>query len=338
MSLLTSPINIGQLELSNRLTMPPMATAKSNENGEVTQELCDYYAEKSAGSYIGLIISEHSYINPEGKASKGQLSIAKDSDIEGLEKLTAAIHQNHTITFAQINHAGGLAKEEITDHQPLSASSIEMPKGARSKVVPTEMTQEDIQKVITDFAAAALRAKKAGFDGVEIHAAHGYLLTQFYSPLTNKRTDQYNGNSIEGRIRLHLEIIQAIREAVGKDYPIAIRLGASDHRSEGTTIADSVIAAQEFEKAGVCLLDISGGFSFYTHPDLKEQGYFSDLTEAIKQNVTIPVLLTGGIVEAEVAEKLLREKKADMIGVGRAILKDSDWAKQAIRTLGNQEN
>ena len=179
MSLLTSPINIGRLELSNRLTMPPMATAKSNENGEVTQELCDYYAEKSAGGYIGLIISEHSYINPEGKASKGQLSIAKDSDIEGLEKLTATIHQNHTITFAQINHAGGLAKEEITGHQPLSASSVEMPKGSRSKVVPTEMTQEDIQKVITDFAAAALRAKKAGFDGVEIHAAHGYLLTQF---------------------------------------------------------------------------------------------------------------------------------------------------------------
>ncbi|MGM0168524.1 hypothetical protein IGI39_004279 [Enterococcus sp. AZ135] len=310
-----------------------MATAKSKETGEVTEALCDYYSEKSAGGHIGLIITEHSFIRPEGKASKGQLSIAKDEDIAGLRKLAATIQQNQTKVFAQINHAGALAKKEITGYDSLSASSVVLPKSARNKIVPNEMTQADIGKVIADFAAAALRAKKAGFDGVELHAAHGYLLTQFYSPLTNKRQDRYNGHSIEGRIRLHLEIIQAIRVAVGEDYPLALRLGASDYQDGGTTIEDSMIAAKEFEKAGICLLDISGGFSFYTHPTNKEQGYFSDLTEAIKQQVTIPVLLTGGIVDGITAEKLLREEKADMIGVGRRILKDSDWARQAILRL-----
>lgn len=334
MSLLGSPINVGNLELPNRLVMPPIATSKSQEDGEVTEALCEYYAEKSAGGHIGLLITEHSYICQEGKANKGQLSISKDSDVAGLTKLVKAIHQNKTLTFAQINHAGARAKQEIIGCLPKSASAAEHPKFAKNGALPIEMTQEDIQKVIADFAAAALRAKKAGFDGVEIHSAHAYLLTQFYSPLTNKRTDQYNGQTIEGRIRLHLEIIEAVRKVVGSDYPVAIRLGASDHTEGGTTIDDSIIAAQAFEKAGIDLLDISGGFSSYINPYSKQQGYFSDLTAAIKRNVGIPVILTGGIVDASVAEKLLREEKADMIGVGRAIFKDSNWAKQAFLELG----
>lgn len=251
MSLLGSPIKVGNLELPNRLVMPPIATSKSQEDGEVTEALCEYYAEKSAGGHLGLLITEHSYICQEGKANKGQLSISKDSDVAGLTKLVKAIHQNKTLTFAQINHAGARAKQEIIGCLPKSASAVEHPKFAKNDALPIEMTKEDIQKVIADFAAAALRAKKAGFDGVEIHSAHAYLLTQFYSPLTNKRTDQYNGQTIEGRIRLHLEIIEAVRKVVGSDYPVAIRLGASDHTEGGTTIEDSIIAAQAFEKAGI---------------------------------------------------------------------------------------
>lgn len=330
MSLLDSSIKVGSLELRNRLVMPPMATAKSQADGKATEELCDYYEEKSHGGHIGLIITEHSFISPAGKASKGQLSIAQDSDVAGLKKIVAAIQQNQTPVFAQISHAGALAKKEITGCEPLSASAVALPKTARNKRIPQEMTDKDIQKVIVDFAAAALRAKQAGFDGVELHSAHGYLLNQFYSPLTNKREDHYTGHSLAGRIRLHLEIIEAIRRAVGKDYPLALRLGASDHLAGGTTIEDSIIAAQEFEKAGIRLLDISGGYSFYTHPMNQEQGYFSELTEAIKRKVNIPVLLTGGITEAAAAERLLREEKADLIGVGRAILKDSNWAAEAL--------
>lgn len=333
MSFLGSPIKIGCLDVANRLVMPPMATEKAQGDGEVTEALCDYYAEKSAGGYIGLIILEHSYICPEGKASKGQLSIAKDSDIVGLKNLVKTIHQHRSKVFAQINHAGARGKKEIIGDLPKSASSVDHPKFAKNKALPIEMTAADIQKVIADFAAAALRAKKAGFDGVEIHAAHAYLLTQFYSPLTNKREDQYNGYSLEGRIRLHLEIIAAVRQAVGSDFPIALRLGASDYATGGARIEDSILAGAAFEQAGVDLLDISGGLTSYINPNNSAQGYFSDLTEAIKQKMSIPVLLTGGIIDAAAAEKLLQEEKADMIGVGRAILKDSEWAKRTMLLL-----
>lgn len=329
MSLLNTPIAVNKMELPNRLVMPPMATAKSDADGKVTEELCAYYAEKSGGGYIGLVITEHSYISMEGKASKGQLSIADDRDVAGLKNLVAAVHQNDTKVMAQINHAGGAARQEVTGCEPLSASSVKVP-GAAVEKPPREMTAAEIQKVILDFTHAATRAKAAGFDGVEIHSAHGYLLNQFFSPLTNQRTDDYCGTSIEGRTRLHLEIIRAVREAVGPDYPIALRLGACDYMDGGITLQDSVLAAAEFEKAGIDLLDISGGFCRYTLPGVTEPGYFSELSEAVKKSVKIPVILTGGVTDADGAEKLLAGQKADMIGVGRAILKDSGWARRAM--------
>lgn len=330
MSILNSPIQINNLKIANRLVMPPMASAKSNADGRVSEKLCEYYAEKSAGGFIGLIITEHSFIALAGKASQGQLSIADDNDIEGLKKLTAVIHQNNTKVFAQINHAGGAAKQVITGCQVLSASAVKMPHRQNDDTIIKAMSQADINEVIKAFAASALRAKKAGFDGVELHSAHGYLLNQFYSPLTNQRRDRYNGFSIEGRIQFHLEIIQAVREAVGEDFPIALRLGACDYRTGGTTLEDSVIASRFFEQAGVDLLDISGGFCMYQNPESSQQGYFSELSAAIKEAVEIPVILTGGITEAKAAEALLQAHKADMIGVGRAILKDTSWPKRAI--------
>lgn len=329
MALLNKPIIIRNLELSNRLVMPPIATAKSDDDDKVTNQMCDYYSEKSKGGYLGLIITEHSYVSMEGKAHKGQLSISRDEDVEGLKKLVDCIHKNNTKVIAQISHAGGLAQHENSEYDILSASAVQMPKLNAHKIIPKEMTINDIYKVIDDFLNAFKRAKIAGFDGVELHSAHGYLLNQFYSPLTNKRTDKYNGDSIEGRIKLHLDIIDAIR-SIDKDYFIAVRLGGCDYVEGGTTIKDSVEACKIFQSRGVDLLDISGGFCSYRHPIIKEQGYFSEITEQIKKNVSIPVILTGGITSADVAEKLLINKKADLIGVGRAILKDSDWAKKAI--------
>lgn len=330
MNILNSSIKIGKLEIKNRLVMPPMATSKATDKGEITQEILDYYNEKSLGGYIGLIITEHSYVSLEGKAGKGQVSISENSDIEGLKKITKIIHENGTKVMAQINHAGGAAKSEITGKPVYSASAIPMLK---TGFVPMEMSLSDIKKVINDFTSAAIRAKQAGFDGVEIHSAHGYLLNQFYSPLTNKRTDEYGAQTMEGRLKLHVEIIKSIREAVGKDYPIALRLGACDYMIGGSTLEDSVTAAKILEKAGIDMLDISGGFCGYVRPNAKTQGYFSELTEAIKQVVNIPVILTGGITDYNVAEMLLKDNKADLIGVGRAILKDSLWAKKAILNL-----
>jgi 2,4-dienoyl-CoA reductase-like NADH-dependent reductase (Old Yellow Enzyme family) len=165
---------------------------------------------------------------------------------------------------------------------------------------------------------------------VELHSAHGFLLNQFFSPLTNKRQDEYGGEVIN-RIRIHLEIIKAVREVVGQGFLILVRLGASDYCDGGTTIDDSVVAAQALEAAGVDVMDVSGGFSGF--PDTGEQGYFAPLTEALKQAVGIPVILTGGIKDAETADRFLQEGKADLIGVGRAIMSDSLWAKKAVEDL-----
>lgn len=331
MSYLLKPLQEGKLTLKNRLVMPPMATAKCDEDGKPGKDVFDYYDEKSQGGYISLIIIEHSFISQQGKASDKQLSAADDCLLDSLSALADTIHKNGSKAVMQINHAGSAAKKEITGIDAVAPSAVLNPRH-KGSTMPKELTHKEIKDIIEEFQSAAYRVKKAGFDGVEIHSAHGYFLNQFLSPLTNKRTDAYGGD-LSGRIRIHLEVIKAVHEAVGEDFPILLRLGAIDCMEGGISIEDSKNAALEFEKAGVEILDISGGFCGYVRPDVTGQGYFSDLTKAIKEVISIPVILTGGITEVQAAEKLLSEGKADLIGVGRAILNDSNWAKAAINSL-----
>jgi len=312
MKYLSKPFNNGKINLKNRLIMPPMATAKSETNGRITQDLIDYYDEKSKGGYISLIIIEHSYISEDGKASKNQISIAEDSVIDDLRKLSDVIHKNGSKTVMQINHAGSRALEV--------GNSIH-----RGPIID----KDEIKEIIYNFRKAAIRVKEAGFDGVEIHSAHNYLLNQFLSPITNKREDEYGGN-IHGRIRIHLDVIKAVREAVGEEFPILIRLGATDDDVEGLTLKDAVEAAKCLEKAGVDMIDVSGGMCRYMPSNSNEQGYFSTQSEEIKKAVNIPVMLTGGITDPYIADRMLENGKADFIGVGRAILYDSLWAKRAM--------
>jgi len=330
MSYLNKPLKNGRLKLKNRLVMPPMATAKSNEDGSITKDILDYYNEKSEGGYIGLIIIEHSFVSKQGKASVRQLSISQDSDVDKLKELPDIIHKNGSKAVMQINHAGSAASKEVTGLDVTGPSSVSNP--FKSYAVPKELSLEEIKDIINQFKNAALRVKAAGFDGVEIHGAHGYILNQFMSPITNKRSDEYGGNLL-ARIKLHLDIIREVKSSVGDDFPILLRLGASDYMDGGTTIEDSIIAAKEFEKAGLDMLDISGGFCRYSRPNHSEQGYFAPLSKAIKEAVSIPVIVAGGITEYQAAEEILSDGKADLIGVARAILKDSKWAKRAVESL-----
>lgn len=330
MKFMLRPIQAGKLTLNNRLVMPPMATSKADADGLVSQDIIDYYAEKSEGGYISLIIIEHSFIMPEGKASEQQISIAEDRLILRLKDLAEVIQKNGSKAVMQINHAGSAASKEVIGTTPVGPSAVPNP---RSGNMPRELTIDEIEDIIKGFTEAARRVKEAGFDGVEIHSAHGYLLNQFFSPLSNKRADEYGGD-IYGRLHIHIQIIKAVRAAVGEEFPILLRLGASDFIDGGITIEDSQIAAKEFEKAGISMLDISGGFSGYNVAELAgRQGYFAPLTEAIKKVVSIPVILTGGITDINAAEQLLAEGKTDLIGVGRAILKDSKWAQKSIESL-----
>ncbi len=323
---LGSEIQVGGLKLKNRLVMPPMATENADEDGNVSERLLHYYDEKSRGSYLGLIITEHSFIASDGRASSRQVSVASDDKLDGLKKLTDVIHRNGVKVACQINHAGGNAQRNITG-LPTMAPSAVLPDG--SKFADRSMTKTDIQTVIQEFADAALRAKKAGYDAVEIHSAHGYLLNEFYSPLTNNRNDEYGGD-LPGRIRIHLETINAVKGAVGNDYPVFIRLGSIDDVPGGSNRQEAAEASKVFEKAGVSLIDISGGVTGYIRKGKEHvQGYFSDVSEAVKREVSVPVLVTGGITDPQAAGRIIRENKADLVGVGRAILKDSEWPKKA---------
>ncbi|MDX8419909.1 NADH:flavin oxidoreductase [Stecheria sp. CLA-KB-P133] len=317
---LDEPLHTLKLQLKSRLVYPPMATGSSS-NGCPSQRTLEHYLQVAANPHVGLLITEHSYIDPQGKAGQNQMSFASDDVIPYQKALSQQVHEasKGLVLFAQISHAGANTSSQITGQQLVSASALN--KGLD---VSRPLTIKEIQALEDEFAAAAVRVKEAGYDGVEIHSAHNYLLNQFYSPLTNSRTDAYGG-PFENRLRFLLETIQKVRAAVGDSYPIAVRLGGCDYEAGGSTIEDAVQAARLLEKAGIDLLDLSGGIHIYQRPGHTEPGWFSDMSEAVNANITIPVILTGGIKTVSQAETLLTENKADLVGVGRAMLANPLW-------------
>ena len=331
MSHLLEPLTVGTLRLHNRLVLPPMATLKATPDGRMSDELLGYYAEKTRGGAIGLAITEHSFITKAGQNRPGQPSVADDDTIEGWRALADLFHANGSACAVQINHVGASATSATTGMDVVAPSDVTSPT-ATGENSPRPLTVDEIHVIVGEFAAAAARVKTAGFDAVEIHAAHGYLLCQFLSPITNRRTDDYGG-PLSNRFRLHLEVIAAVREAVGGDFPVLMRLGASDYLDGGTTIEDAMILAAEIERAGVRIIDVTGGLTGYVRPGHTEPGYLAELSEAVKSVVSVPVVLTGGVTEAHQAETLLAEGKADLIGVGRAMLKDPGWAQRAVQSL-----
>ncbi|MGF0039580.1 NADH:flavin oxidoreductase [Peptoniphilaceae bacterium SGI.131] len=312
-------IKIGNLSLRSRIVLPPIASYKS-KGGMVDQNIIEYYKNFAKNSGIGLIITEHAYIDISGKVNKDQVSFADDSVLEGQKKLVEAVHNvgGDIRIFAQINHGGAHASRELSHVDVISASEMDG-RFDRARA----LSVEEIAILTKKFADAALRVKKAGYDGVEIHCAHSYLLNQFYSPIFNKRVDEYGPQSIENRIRFLLEVYREVRKSVG-DFPVAVRLGGCDYMEGGSTIDDAVKAALILEKEGVDLVDLSGGACFYARADKKEAGYFSDMSQSVKAAIKIPVLLTGGVSNKEEALDLIGQNKADLIGIGRALIKNPE--------------
>ena len=318
-------IKVGSVTLNNRLVMPPMATGLA-DHGHVTEKLVEYYRERAQFSRPGLIITEHSCITEAGRASAIQLSIADDTMIAEHKRIVDAIHAAGSRTFVQLNHGGSAAAPNYPC-EIVSASAVANPVGKLTQAkLPRPLTKAEILTLQSEYVRAAIRAKKAGYDGVEIHSAHGYLLNQFYSPLSNRREDEYGPQSIENRIRFLTETMFAVRAAIG-EMPLAVRLGGADYREGGATEEDAAEACRLLQQAGADLLDISGGMCSYVRPGHSEPGYFSSMTEKTKSAVSIPVLLTGGIQTMADAERMLQENKADLVGVGRALFKDAHWAE-----------
>ncbi|MBR4741380.1 MAG: NADH:flavin oxidoreductase, partial [Desulfovibrio sp.] len=271
--LLSTPLTIKNITFTNRIVMPPMATHSSQE-GRINPKLCAHYAARAD---CGLIITEHAYVHQSGMADSKQISVADDIVLPGLQQLANAVHaQGSAKLFMQINHAGSQTNPEITGTSLLSASSLPHPVLPHGSI-PNALSVYQIHELEHCFAEAAKRVQQANFDGVEIHSAHGYLLNQFYSPLTNKRDDNYSATTMENRLRFLLEIIDLVRQKVGTVFPIAVRLGGVDYMEGGSSIEDCVLASQILAEAGVDLLDLSGGMCRYTRPGHKETGWFQDM-------------------------------------------------------------
>jgi len=318
---LLDSLEVKGLTLKNRIIMPPMQTRLATPEGAVTESLINHYVERS--KELGLLIVEHSYVSFSGLLNKRQISICDDNLIFGLKKLSSSIHAKETPVVIQLNHAGSHADENITDIQPVAPS---LSNGCRVLQI------DEIESLIESFAMAAQRAMKAGFDGVEIHGAHGFLLNQFYSPLTNRRSDQYGG-SFKNRIRFPLEVIERVKKQIGRRL-LLYRLGADDLDPSGIKIEDSQKFALKLEEAGVDIIDVSGGICG-SRPDKfhNKQGFFIHQAQQINKVVNIPVIGVGGITEPEYADKVIQDGRVDLVAIGRSLLKDPAWVLKAIQKL-----
>jgi 2,4-dienoyl-CoA reductase-like NADH-dependent reductase (Old Yellow Enzyme family) len=298
-----------------------MHTGLATSKGAVTSRLVEHYVRRSKA--LGLLIVEHSYVSLDGKLSERQLGIYDNRLVLRLKKLSKSVHGSGTPVVIQINHAGNRTTVEVTRMQPIAPSSNESAR---------ELKIHEIEALVDAFAMAAGRAMRAGFDGVEVHGAHGFLLNQFFSPLTNRRRDGYGG-SLENRMRFPLEVVERVKEKVGGKL-LLYRLGADDLDSAGTQIEDSQKFAVRLEEAGVDIIDVSGGLGGSRPEQLQgRQGYYVSQAQQIKKVVGVPVIGVGGIKEPQYADRMIREGRVDLVAVGRELLKDPDWALKAVETL-----
>ena len=327
------PIKVCSLELQNRFVRSATHEYMAEDDGTPTQQLGDLY-EEFAKNEIGLIITGYSYVLPGGKSSDKQQGIYADRFIEPYLKITERVHRYKSKIVLQLVHGGRQAVISQEYPVPIAPSEI---KNGQSKVVPREMTEQEILEMIEAFVKAALRAKKAGFDGVQLHCAHGFLLSNFISPYTNRRTDRWGG-SVENRARIVLEIVKGIKEHAGPDFPVLVKLNATDgfqpgsQKAElGITLSQVIETAKLLEKEGVCAIEISGGISEASGITIKtainspaKEAYFKDYSKAVKEAVNIPVILVGGIRSPSVMNCLLEKGYADLISISRGFISEPD--------------
>lgn len=312
----------------NRYACAPFDIAKATEDGLITEELLSIYEQRKGAS---LIVVEQAAVAPEGQYRERLIFVDRDECIEGLSKLAAVIHNNHQVAVLQINHAGSSADTTLTKMEAVAPSAVIHPAVKRS--MPRALTISEIHEIREDFVKAALRAKKAGFDGVEIHNCHGFLLTQFLSLLTNQRTDEYGG-TLENRSRLLMEITKAVREAIGDELLLLVRLGLDDLLPGGLTLEEGCLVAEKLEKAGIDMLDISTGLV----PPLILPGpaMLRDMLSTVKRHVDIPVIGAGELSDIEIAADMVEKCEVDFIALGRPILNQPNFVEGLIEKIKNQ--
>lgn len=329
-AMLFRPVEIGSLELRNRVVMAPMTSGYGSPDGYATQDLADYYVARARGG-VGLITCEACYVERVGRGFLGQLALDHDRYIPDLAKLSRSVHEAGAKIVLQLIHCGRQATSAMCGGQPVAPSAIPCPV---IREMPRALSLKEVRGLIDAFVTAALRSKEAGFDGVELHAAHGYLLNQFLSPYSNTRTDEYGGD-LFNRCRVLLEILEGIRSQLGSNYPILCRLSADEFVPRGLTLSDTRILAKWLQNAGLNAISVSGGVYETAHrivpPMDVQQGSLVSLAQGIRESVSIPVIAVGGFHDPFFADRVLVEGKADLIAMGRALLADPEWANKAQR-------
>ncbi len=322
------PGKIGKREVRNRIVMLPLSTNFPNENGGVTTELIDYYAERAKGG-AGLIIVEGAAVDfPRGRNGAVKLRCDQVNFVPGLSRLVDAIHLYGAKALIQIQHAGSSTnREKAFGHQPVAPSEIRNPAG---QVAAKELSVEEIEKIIADFVKTSRFAQQAGFDGVEVHAAHSYLIAQFLTPIFNRRTDEYGG-SFAKRARFLLEIVERIRRETGSTFIISVRMNGDEFTEGGLNVEDAKKIALLLEEATADVLNISTGLTQHSEnlTLCYPQGWRVYLAGEIKGAVKIPVIASGNIREPQFAEQVLSGGEADFIGLARGLLADPYWPAKA---------
>ena len=348
--ILNSPANIGTMQLKNRFVLAAMGSNYATADGHCSEQLIAYYEARAKGGAGLLILETISVSWPAGCSMPNMVGFSDDCFLPGLSNLTSRVHQYDCKIAAQLNHSGKVSQEDTVAGRPILVPSI--PAKSRNDMMPLltreelgnfikmggpdgkgpryhVMDEHDISTLVDDFVAAAKRAIVAGFDGIEIHGGHGYVISSFLSPATNQRDDQYGG-TVENRARLMVEIIRAVRAAVGPDFPIIIRLDAKEYRVDnGITPDDFIVAARLAQEAGVDAIDVSAysdtqkGIAFTEAPLVHQPSAYVPFSERVKRELDLPVIAVGRI-ELDSAAKDIANHKYDFLGLGRKLIADPE--------------
>ncbi len=327
MATLFESSTINGMRLKNRLVRSATWEGMCADDGRPTAKLAACYRELARGG-VGLIISGFAYVRPDGKQMPGKMGIHTDAFQESYEALTAAVHDADGRIAVQLVHAGGQAESAVAGRQPLAPSAVE---AAQFPAKPAELTTDDIDAIVAAFAAGARRARAWGFDAVQLHGAHGYLINQFLSPLTNRRADGYGGG-IANRCRFLREVYQAVRDVVGADFPVMIKLNAADNLEGGLEVEDALAAARMLDTLGIDAIEVSAGTpaSGSRSPARmkinapEKEAYHLDLAGRIKAAVSCPVMVVGGFRSFEVAEQAVSSSGMDYVALSRPLIREPD--------------
>jgi 2,4-dienoyl-CoA reductase-like NADH-dependent reductase (Old Yellow Enzyme family) len=336
MNILLTPARIGQVEIKNRIVMPPMTTRLADEDGFVTEPTIDYYMARVRGG-VGLVTVEMASPTPAGRHRGRELGIYDDRFLRGLTRLVAAIHSGGAKASIQLGHAGGHTRADICGETPVAPSAIPHPvfEITDETIIPKEMTLDDIGATVAAFAAAGKRAEQAGFDCVEIHAAHGYLISQFLNTFENRRLDAYGG-TLENRARFGLEVLAAVKAAVA--IPVIFRVSVDDYFPDGLSFEEGRQVALWAAQAGADALHIAAGHyrslpsaARMIPPMQYPDATFLGLAADIRKDVKVPVIAVGRLGDPRIAEEAVASGKADFIALGRTLITEPEWVAKLAR-------